>query len=96
VVRSTKKNKNNKNTKLKKKKNQWFWSTHPHGKKNNKCLENYLRCFTQDNPKHWAAWLPWAEYWFNTRWHSSTHMTPFEEVYGVPPPRLLNYIPGTT
>jgi hypothetical protein len=23
-------------------------------------------------------------------------MTPFEVVYGVPPPRLLNYIPGTT
>jgi hypothetical protein len=23
-------------------------------------------------------------------------MTPFEAVYGVPPPRLLSYIPGTT
>jgi hypothetical protein len=28
----------------------------------NKCLENYLRCFTQDNPKQWVSWLPWAEY----------------------------------
>jgi hypothetical protein len=23
-------------------------------------------------------------------------MTPYEAVYGVPPPRLLNYVPGTT
>jgi hypothetical protein len=23
-------------------------------------------------------------------------MTPFEAVYGVPPPRLLSYVPGTT
>jgi hypothetical protein len=23
-------------------------------------------------------------------------MTPNEAVYGVPPPRLLNYVPGTT
>jgi hypothetical protein len=32
----------------------------------NKCLENCLRCFTQDSPKHWTNWLPWAEYWYNT------------------------------
>lgn len=62
----------------------------------NKCLENYLRCFTQDSPKHWTSWLPWAEYWYNTSWHASTRMTPFEAVYGTPPPRLLSYIPGTT
>jgi len=23
-------------------------------------------------------------------------MTPYEAVYGVPPPRLLSYVPGTT
>jgi protoheme ferro-lyase len=27
----------------------------------NKSLENYLRCFTQDTPKDWTHWLPWAE-----------------------------------
>jgi len=62
----------------------------------NKCLENYLRCFAQDSPKHWTNWLPWAEYWYNTTWHSAIKMTPFEAVYGQPPPRLLSYIPGTT
>jgi hypothetical protein len=62
----------------------------------NKCVENYLRCFTQDSPKHWTNWLPWAEFCYNTTWHASTKMTPFEAVYGVPPPRLLSYVLGTT
>jgi len=62
----------------------------------NKCLENYLRCFAMDRPKQWTLWLPWAKFWYNTTWHSSIKMTPNEAVYGVPPPRLLNYVPGTT
>jgi hypothetical protein len=62
----------------------------------NKCLENYLRCFAQDTPKNWTYWLPWAEYWYNTSWHSTIKMTPFEAIYGVPPPWLLSYVPGTT
>jgi len=62
----------------------------------NKCLDYYLRCFTQDSPRHWTYWLPWAEYWYNTTWHASIQMTPFEAIYGLPPPRLLTYVPGTT
>jgi ribosomal protein L21E len=62
----------------------------------NKCVETYLRCFVQEMPKQWLSWLSWAEYWYNTTWHASTKMTPFEAVYGIPPPRLLTYILGTT
>jgi transposase InsO family protein len=62
----------------------------------NKSLEHYLRCFSQDRPKQWTSWLPWAEYWYNTTWNSSIRMTPFEAVYGIPPPRLMSYVPGTT
>jgi hypothetical protein len=62
----------------------------------NKSLENYLRCFAQDSPKEWSHWLPWAEYWYTTSWHSAIKMIPYESVYGVPPPRLLSYVPGTT
>jgi hypothetical protein len=62
----------------------------------NKCLENYLRCFTQDRPKQWLLWLPWAEFWYNTTWHASIKMTPYEAFYGQPLPRLLSYVHGTT
>jgi hypothetical protein len=43
----------------------------------------------RSRPRQWTSWLPWAEFWYNTMWHASIQMTPFEAVYGVPPPRLL-------
>lgn len=36
------------------------------------------------------------EYCYNTSWHSSTKSTPFEAVYGRPPPALTFYKLGTT
>ncbi|KAK4271035.1 hypothetical protein QN277_019789 [Acacia crassicarpa] len=58
----------------------------------NRCLECYLRCMTGDFPKQWVKWLSLAELWYNTTYHSATGMTPFEAVYGVPPPIHLPYI----
>ncbi|CAJ2641615.1 unnamed protein product [Trifolium pratense] len=60
----------------------------------NRCLETFLRCFIVDQPKTWAMWLPWAEYWYNTTFHASTGTTPFEVVYGRSPPVITNYLPG--
>jgi hypothetical protein len=37
-----------------------------------------------------------AEWWYNTNHHSSTGYTPFEALYGYPPPSLLSYVPGTS
>jgi hypothetical protein len=37
-----------------------------------------------------------AEWWYNTNHHSSMGITPFEALYGYPPPRLLLYVSGTT
>jgi len=62
----------------------------------NRTIEMYLRCFTSSSPKLWAKWLPWVEYCYNTSFHSATKRTPFEIVYGRPPPSLLPYVPGTT
>jgi hypothetical protein len=61
----------------------------------NRTLEMYLHCFTGDKPKDWVKWLSWAEYTYNTSYHSSTGKTPFEVVYGRLPPTLLSYIPRT-
>ena len=62
----------------------------------NKSLEHYLRAFATDRPQSWVEWLPLAEFWFNTNFQVSLKMTPFKALYGFAPPRLLDYIPGTT
>ncbi|GKC58060.1 ty3-gypsy retrotransposon protein [Tanacetum coccineum] len=41
-------------------------------------------------------YLPWAEWCYNTSWHSSIKMTPFEAVYGRPLPSLKDYVSGTS
>lgn len=54
----------------------------------NRVLEQYLHCFAGDQPRTWFDWVPWAKFSYNTFVHSSTKVTSFEVVYGVPPPSL--------
>lgn len=51
----------------------------------NQCLEMYLRCMVHDNPKQWRKWLPLAELWYNSTFHSSLGCSPFKAVYGCEP-----------
>ncbi|KAL4565288.1 hypothetical protein LXL04_029376 [Taraxacum kok-saghyz] len=60
----------------------------------NRCLEAYLRCFAVDQPRNWASWVPWAEFWYNSTFHGSTGVSPFEVVYGRKPPSALQFVPG--
>ena len=73
---------------------------HPHTngqtKVVNKCLETYLRCFSLKKKNWWAQWLPLAEWWYDTSYHTTTCMTPFEAVYGQKPPSVLSYLPGVS
>ena len=62
----------------------------------NRTLETYLCCFSSEQPKMWVLFLPWAEYWYNTSFHGATRCTPFEVVYGRPPPSLARFVPGET
>lgn len=55
----------------------------------NRCVETYLRCLTEGKPKQWPKWLSWAEYWYNTNYHSAIKMTPFEDLYGRKPHVLV-------
>lgn len=62
----------------------------------NRSLETYLRCFTFEQPYHWSKWISWAEYSYNSSFHSATEMTPFQAVYGRPPPTPQQFLPGET
>ena len=54
----------------------------------------YLHCFTEDRPRQWLRWLPWAEYVYNTAYQVSLKEMPFRVVYGRKPPSLRSYEPG--
>ena len=58
----------------------------------NRSVETYLRCFAGNTPKKWSRVLPWAEYWYNTTYHSATGTTPFKALYGRDPPTLLRWV----
>ncbi|GJZ40817.1 RNA-directed DNA polymerase, eukaryota [Tanacetum coccineum] len=42
-----------------------------------------------DRPQHWVRFLAWVEYSYNTTFHSSIKMTPFQAVYGRVPPSIV-------
>ena len=51
----------------------------------NQCLEMYLGCAVHASPAKWAAWLPQAEFWYNSTYHSSLGCTPYNALYGQDP-----------
>ncbi|KAL4383496.1 hypothetical protein GQ457_15G026350 [Hibiscus cannabinus] len=57
----------------------------------NRCLEQYLRSFVHQQPRKWSSFLSWAEFWYNTTYHSSIGMTPFQALYGRFPPTIPHY-----
>nr|KYP41336.1 Retrotransposable element Tf2 [Cajanus cajan] len=60
----------------------------------NRCLETYLRCMCSNTPQLWPNWISLAEWWHNTTFHTAINATPYEIVYGQPPPASLPYLPG--
>lgn len=39
-------------------------------------------------PKDWEKWLTFAKWWYNTSFHSTIRLTPFEVLYGIKPSQL--------
>jgi hypothetical protein len=51
-----------------------------------KFLEGYLHFFVSNKQTQWFKWLPLAEWWYNTSFHTTTKLTPFMVLYGYHPP----------
>ena len=57
---------------------------------------------TGELPSQWSKWLPLAEWWYNSTFHSSLNMTPFEALFGYKPtplplgPYLDSVVPTVT
>lgn len=60
----------------------------------NWCPEQYLRCFTNQQPRIWSHFLAWTEFWYNTIFHQSVGMTHFQALYDQIPPIITDYLVG--
>lgn len=49
---------------------------------------------TGEKPSAWILWLPLAQWWYNTNFHTSLNSSPYEVVFGQSPPLHIPYIPG--
>jgi hypothetical protein len=54
----------------------------------NQCLEKYLRSMAFREPTKWTKWIPAAEWWYNTAYHTAIKKSPFEALYGYKPPQI--------
>lgn len=62
----------------------------------NRILEKYLCAFVHDHSHQWVKYLSLAELSYNTPVHNGTGFSPFEVMYGKPPPSLPFYTTGTS
>jgi hypothetical protein len=62
----------------------------------NRTIAMYLICLAGDRPRSWLKWLPWAEFCYNSSYQTALHTTPFQVVYGRPPPLLIKHQGGTS
>jgi hypothetical protein len=62
----------------------------------NRTIEQYLRAFVHDKPNIWFRFLPWAEYHYNTSYNTASGLSPFQVMFGKPPPSIPSYAIGSS
>src|ERR1700678_2194437 len=54
--------------------------------KTNQTTIDLLSKFCQEEPNRWDEFLPYIEYQINSAWQESIKVSPYQAVYGIPPP----------
>lgn len=62
----------------------------------NRTLEQYLRAFVHFNLSRWGKFVALAEWSYDTAVHSATGQSPYQIIYGKPPPSILHYLLGSS
>lgn len=62
----------------------------------NRELQQYLRAFVSAKPNCWFNFLSWAEFSYNSHYHSGLKMSPFKALYGRDPPTIPVYTTRST
>ena len=57
----------------------------------NRVLEDMLRMYVSERQNNWVDYLPLVEFAYNSSWHASIQMTPFEAMYGYNCSTPLNF-----
>eukprot|EP00253_Pinus_taeda_P006305 PITA_06305 len=55
-------------------------------------LKSDIQKFVAECLTQWVKWLPLAEWWDNTSFHTTTKMTPFMALSGYQPPSITSYL----
>ena len=55
-------------------------------------MEGYLCFFIFVKQTQWVNWLPLAERWYKTSFHTVAKLAPFMELYGYHPPSITSYL----
>jgi hypothetical protein len=63
--------------------------THRQSEVTNRIITVYLHCLVSNRPRRWLHWLPWAEYCYSTSYETALRSTPFQVIYGRPPPAMV-------
>ncbi|MCO5548854.1 hypothetical protein L7F22_002316 [Adiantum nelumboides] len=58
----------------------------------NRISEDMLRMYVNENQSNWNDYLPLVEFAYNSSYHTSIRMTPFEAMYGYNCPTPINFL----
>ena len=62
----------------------------------NRVLEDMLRMYVSERQNNWVDYLSLVEFAYNSSWHASIQMSPFEAMYGCNCSTPLNFLDQRT